>query len=93
MPHTQSAAKRLRQNEQRRLRNKARITEIKSLRKQIERAVHDGQPAKAQELYRDFTQRVDQAASVNTLHANRAARLKGRVAVAIAKPPAAKPAT
>lgn len=94
MPHTRSAAKRLRQNEKRRLANKGRLSEIKSLKKQIERAIHDGQGAQAQTLYREFAKRVDQAASVSTIHKNRAARLKGRIAVAIAKPApaAAKPA-
>lgn len=93
MPHTRSAAKRLRQNEKRRLANKDRLSEIKTLKKRIERAVHDGQGDQAKTLYREFSKRVDQAASVSTLHKNRAARLKGRVAIALAKPaPAAKPA-
>lgn len=90
MPHTRSAAKRLRQNEKRRLANKGRLSEIKSLKKRIERAVHDGQGDQAKEIYREFTKRVDQAASVSTIHKNRAARLKGRLAVALAKPPVAK---
>jgi len=42
--------------------------EIKTLRKQIERAIHDGQGDQAKTLYRDFAKRVDQAASVSTLH-------------------------
>ena len=89
MPHNRSAAKRLRQNEKRRLANKGRVSEIKSLKKSIERAVHDGQLDQAKQLYRDFSKRVDQAASVSTMHRNRAARLKSRVAIALAKPPPA----
>ncbi len=90
MPHTRSASKRLRQNEKRRVANKGRLSEIKTLRKQIERAKHDGQVDQAKTLYREFAKRVDQAASVNTLHKNRAARLKGRVAISLAKPAPAK---
>lgn len=88
MPHNRSAAKRLRQNETRRLANKGRLTEIKTLRKQIERAIHDGQAEQAKTLYRDFSKRVDQAASVSTMHKNRAARLKGRIAKALTRPAA-----
>jgi small subunit ribosomal protein S20 len=83
MPHTESAKKRLRQNEVRRVRNKDRTTELKSIRKNVLRALHDGQPAKAEELYRDFTKRVDQAAAGNTIHRNTAARAKSRLAIAI----------
>ena len=86
MPHTASAAKRHRQSEERRLRNKSRTTEIKTLRKQIDRAIHDGKPVEAGELYKRLSQRVDQAASRSTLHANTASRIKARVAKAIAKP-------
>lgn len=89
MPHTQSAKKRLRQNEERRLRNKARTTELKTMRKQILRAVHDGQKDQAQTLYRAFTAGVDQAASLRTIHPNAAARAKSRMALVIAGGPAA----
>lgn len=89
MPHTQSAKKRLRQNEERRLRNKARTTELKTMRKQILRAVHDGQKDQAETLYRAFTAGVDQAASLRTIHPNAAARAKSRMARVIAGGPAA----
>ncbi len=92
MPHNISAAKRLRKNETRRVANKARLTELKSIRKQIERHVHDGQADQAKTLYSAFVKRLDQAASVNTVHKNTASRLKSRLALAIAKPVAAKPA-
>src|SRR4051812_35235418 len=89
MPHTQSAAKRLRQNEVRRIRNKDRTTEIKSLRKRILRAVHDGQKPEAEQLYREFSQRLDQAAGQRTIHPNAAARSKARIARVITGGPAA----
>ncbi len=86
MPHTESAKKRLRQNESRRLRNKARLTELKTLRKQVLRAHNDGKPAEAQTAYERLTKRLDQAASAKVIHANTAARSKSRMALALAKP-------
>lgn len=92
MPHTRSAAKRLRQSEERRSRNKARATEIKTLKKGIVRAVHDGKKEEAESLYRTYTKRLDQAASGSSLHRNTAARAKSRTArlIAAGKPAAAK---
>ncbi len=89
MPHTQSAKKRLRQSEERRIRNKNRTTELKTLRKRILRAVHDGQGQEAQTLYRTLSKHLDQAASSNTIHKNAAARAKARIARVIAGGPAA----
>jgi len=86
MPHTASAAKRHRQSEERRVRNKDRLTELKSIKKRITRAVHDGQKAEAETLYREVTKRLDQAAAVNTIHKNSASRTKARLAKAIPAP-------
>ena len=80
MPNNPSAAKRLRQTEKRRLNNKARKTELKSITKKILRAVHDGKQDEAQELYVRFTKRVDQASANNVLHKNAASRAKARLA-------------
>ena len=92
MPHNISAAKRLRKNETRRVANKSRLTELKSIRKQLERHLHDGQLDQAKAVFKTFAKRVDQAASVNTVHKNTASRLKSRLALAMAKP-APAPAT
>ncbi len=91
MPHTASAAKRHRQSEERRIRNKDRLTELKSLKKRITRAIHDGQKTEAETLYREASKKIDQAASRNTVHKNTAARTKARLAKAISatKPPVA----
>jgi len=83
MPHTRSAAKRHRQSEDRRIRNKDRLTELKSIKKRIVRAVHDGQKAEAETLYREVTKALDQAASRKTIHKNAASRTKARLAKAI----------
>jgi small subunit ribosomal protein S20 len=93
MPHNLSAKKRLRQNEVRRVRNKARTSELKTLRKKLLRAVHDGQKQEAEALYRDLSKHLDQAASLRTIHKNAAARTKSRIALkiqALAAKPAAK---
>jgi small subunit ribosomal protein S20 len=86
MPHNNSAAKRLRKNETRRVANKSRLTELKTLRKRLERHIHDGQTAEAKAVFVTFSKRVDQAASINTVHKNTASRLKSRLALALAKP-------
>jgi small subunit ribosomal protein S20 len=86
MPHNNSAAKRLRKNEKRRIANKDRLTELKTLRKRIERHLHDGQAEQAKSLFSTFTKRLDQAASVSTLHKKAADRLKSRVAQKVNKP-------
>ena len=83
MPHTRSAAKRHRQSEDRRIRNKDHLTELKSIKKRIVRAVHDGQKAEAETLYREVTKALDQAASRKTIHKNAASRTKARLAKAI----------
>jgi small subunit ribosomal protein S20 len=87
MPHTVSAAKRLRQNEQRRLRNKSRSTELKSISKDLLRALNDGKPEEAKNLYRELSSRLDQAASLKVIHKNHAARTKARMAKRLAAPP------
>ncbi len=92
MPHNLSAKKRLRQNEVRRLRNKDRASELKTIRKKLLRAINDGQKQEAESLYKDLSQRLDQAAAVRTIHKNSAARTKSRIALKI-KALAAKPAT
>ncbi len=86
MPHTRSAAKRHRQSEERRLRNKATLTELKTLKKKVLRAAHDGKPEEVTTLYRELTSSLDKAASANAIHRHAASRTKSRVAIALAKP-------
>lgn len=80
MPHNQSAKKRLRQNEERRVRNKDCLTELKTIRKQLTRAINDGQKDKVDGIQRKLSKCVDQAAAGNTVHKNTAARIKSRTA-------------
>jgi len=80
MPNNASAAKRLRQTAKRRVLNKARKTELKTIRKKLLRAVHDGHKDEAEALYRRFSKRVDQAAAKGVFHKNTASRDKARLA-------------
>jgi small subunit ribosomal protein S20 len=91
MPHNNSARKRMRQNEARRVRNKSRVSELKTIRKQLMRALHDKEQAKAEGLYGELTKQLDRAAALKTIHKNSAARVKSRIALKIqaAKAPAA----
>lgn len=81
MPSSKSAAKRDRQNEKKRLANKARKTELKTIAKKLLRAVHDGHADEAQTIYRRYAKRVDQAAAKGVLHSNAASRHKSRMAI------------
>jgi small subunit ribosomal protein S20 len=81
MPHNNSALKRMRKNEVRRVRNKARLSELKTIRKQITRALHDKEQPKADALFVELTKALDQAASLKTIHKNAASRTKSRVAL------------
>jgi len=80
MPNCKSAEKRLRQNEKRRIRNKTRNTELKTLTKRLLRAVHDQQQDDAQQLYSRLTKRLDQATAQGFLHRNTTSRRKSRLA-------------
>lgn len=91
MPHNNSARKRMRKNEVRRVRNKSRLSELKTIRKQIVRALHDKEQAKAEGLYVQLTKRLDQAASLKTIHKNAAARAKSRLALKLQAAKAAAP--
>lgn len=80
MTHTAAAAKSLRQNEKRRLLNKARVSELRTLRKKLLRSIHDGKQDEAQTLFVRLTKRMDQAAARGVLHKNTANRSKSRLA-------------
>jgi small subunit ribosomal protein S20 len=83
MPHNNSARKRMRQNEARRVRNKSRLSELKTVRKQLVRALHDKELAKADELIIQLSKLLDQAASLKSIHKNSASRAKSRMALKI----------
>ncbi len=72
-----SAIKRIRTSREANLRNRARISEIKTIEKKLRAAV-EANDAAAVELAREFASALDKAAKVGTIHANRAANKKSQ---------------
>ncbi|MCA8921887.1 MAG: 30S ribosomal protein S20 [Planctomycetes bacterium] len=79
MPNTKQAGKRHRQDERRRIANKAKKSMIRTFTKKVEAAIEEGKPADAEELYRIAQKKLDKAAKTNTVHPNKAARRKSRL--------------
>ena len=71
MAHTKSAVKRLRTSQQANLRNRMRTSELKTIEKKLRAA--------AAELGKTFASRLDKAAKVGTIHANRVANKKSQL--------------
>lgn len=82
MPNTKSAAKRLRQNERRRIRNKAARSRLRTAIKKVRLA---NKPDEATEAFREAVKLIDRAAIRGMMHRNRAARSKARLAVHVRK--------
>jgi len=78
MAHTKSAIKRLRTSQQANLRNRMRTSELKTIEKKLRTAVAAGDAAAAAELGKAFCSRLDKAAKVGTIHANRVANKKSQ---------------
>ncbi|MCB9914728.1 MAG: 30S ribosomal protein S20 [Planctomycetes bacterium] len=77
MPNTKQAAKRLRQSEDRRLRNKV---DKSSMRTAVRKVLEADSKEAAQAALPGAMKKIDKAAKKNILHDNTAARLKSRVA-------------
>lgn len=78
MANIKSQIKRNRQNEKRRLRNKAVRSELKTRQKTAVAAAHNGADD-VEELTRLAIKRIDTAASKGVIHKNAAARRKSRL--------------
>ncbi|HHC08351.1 MAG TPA: 30S ribosomal protein S20 [Actinobacteria bacterium] len=79
MANIKSQIKRNRQNEKRRLRNKAVKSELKTRAKRALEAAEAGDRERAEELLRLAQKRIDMAAAKGILHKNTAARRKARL--------------
>src|SRR5262249_4755826 len=84
MAHSKQALKRIRQNEKNRLRNKAKMSAIRTGMKALLAAVQAGDKAKAQLVAVKTCKTIDKAAQANVIHQNNAARHKGQVMRAVA---------
>lgn len=80
MAHSLSAKKRVRQNAKRRVINRARKSAVKTGIKGLEAAISGGDKKAASEQYRLIVKKLDSIASAKTIHKNKAARLKSRLA-------------
>ncbi len=81
MPNTKQAKKRMRQDEERRLRNKAAKSAMRTAVKKVLRA-ETAEEAAA--LLPTAMKKIDKAAKKHIIHANAAARAKSRVSRAAA---------
>jgi small subunit ribosomal protein S20 len=85
MAHSLSAKKRVRQNAKRRIINRARKSVIKTAIKDFEAAISSSDKKAAAEQYKLIVKKLDKVASTKTIHKNKAARLKSRMARKINK--------
>lgn len=83
MANIASQKKRNRQNEKRRIRNKAVRSELKTRIKRAETAAASGEDS--EELLRAAIKRIDQAAAKGVMHQNAANRQKSRLTKRLAR--------
>jgi small subunit ribosomal protein S20 len=95
MPHTRSASKRLRQNEKRRLRNRAIKHALKTQIKKVLATAKSGTVEQLQKDYQLAAKKLDKAAAKRVVHPNLAARKKSQLARLLHQKskPAATPAS
>lgn len=80
MANHKSAIKKMRQDEVRRLRNKAYRTRYKTVVKAVETAIKQGNIDAAKEAFQAAVSMIDRIASKGVIHKNKAARKKSRLA-------------
>lgn len=93
MPHTPSAAKRLRKSEKRRKQNRTAAKKVKIQRKSADAAIKVGEAAKTATEFKTTQAILDRAADKGYIHPNKAARLKSRLVKRIRKAASAPAAT
>lgn len=79
MANIKSQVKRNRQNEERRLRNKAVKSSLKTSMRQVREAADAGEAVKAQQLAQRACRQLDKAASKGVVHKNYAANKKSKI--------------
>ena len=79
MANNPSTIKRIRQTTKRRLRNRNRLTSLRTSVKQVRAAVAEGDAEQAKTLLPAAIRKLDRAAQRGTIHANAAARKKSRL--------------
>jgi small subunit ribosomal protein S20 len=92
MPHTSSAKKRLRQSLERRTKNRATKSAVKTQVRKVRQAVAAGDIAMAETELRVAAKKLDRAGIKRVIHPNAAARTKSRLAHLIQGAKSAAPA-
>ena len=85
MPNIRAAAKRMRADRKRRLRNLGVHSELKTLTKKFLLALQEKAAPQAKTLYLTLVKRWDQAASKGIVHRNTCSRKKSRLARQLAQ--------
>jgi len=85
MAHSLSAKKRVKQNTKKKVINRARKSVIKTQLKDFDEALKAGDKKIAAEQYKKLVKKVDKLAVTSTMHKNKAARIKSRMAKRLAK--------
>ena len=81
MAHSLSAKKRIRQNEKRRMRNRARNSAVKTqIKKYLQAAKQTKDPENIEVELRVAQKRIDQLAAKGVIHKNTASRKKSQLA-------------
>ncbi len=70
----------MRQDEERRLRNKSYKTRFKHVVKTVETAIEEGNKELAEQSFQEAVSTIDRVASKGVIHKNKAARKKSRLA-------------
>jgi len=78
--HSISAKKRVRQNAKRRVVNRARRSQVKTLIKRFETAAGEGDAKATAGQFQTIARKLDKVASTSTMHKKTAARKKSRLA-------------
>ena len=85
MPNTRSAAKRMRADQKRHLRNLKARSELKTLTRKFLHLIKAGERTATQTTFGMLIKRLDQMAGKKILHKNTASRLKSRLSRRFAK--------
>ena len=83
MPNTNSAKKRLRQNQVQRARNRSTKSAIKTQIRKVRVAITAGDVETGEAEFRLVAKRLDKAAAGRVVHPNLAARIKSRLSSAL----------
>ena len=83
MPNTKSAKKRLRQNLDRRERNRSVRSGVRNQIRRVREAIQSGDAARAETEFRLAAKKLDRAGARRVIHPNAAARVKSRLSAKI----------